>query len=382
MRRRPGRTATMDSKPFSDETAISAVRVTESVETAAPRSGIFIAARTQLTQTASRVQHNMKTFRFSKSKQTNDGQQSNSRLFKLPLEIRQQIWNLALAPPQNASSPHFHLYDEIIDTCTYHPSYKLDKERRKSTTKINLLLTCRAIYHEAVHYLYDDTIFTLVLFAGRARPSGNLKFRHSLGALEDCKGVLNRMRMVRLVIQPGSKRPDTEKYVARIALLLGLTNNFANVKKLCLHFNFHNHFLMQLDGEERFQSILNAFYPLETKREPILLLPRNIWAIDPDDLPQPFLDLKAALPTSTYLLGSDFPPELAPDYSRDKCHRRGCYGHIDNYPMPRAMRTRRHKVIEITFAVTFLSACLVTLPISGPAMYAMCAKRAYDKGEW
>lgn len=163
--------------------------------------------------------------------------QEQSPLFDLPPEIREKIWHFTLLPSKKSAQPHFHIYDEVYDSCLYWSEYKGYKRRPRIPVQMSLLLTCRAIYNEAKLLLYNDTRFTLVILAGN--PRGHTNHRHCLGPIKECGQLFSRMKDVTLIVQPGSKRPDAEKYAARIAKLLEAMEYLRHAEKLHLYLNFH-----------------------------------------------------------------------------------------------------------------------------------------------
>lgn len=128
---------------------------------------------------------------------------------KLPAEIRAQIWSEALSIPEEAQPVHLHVYDDLIDGCTY-----TDVATRRGCwpqgkiSRRALLLSCRHIYDEAYKTLIEQTKFELVLCGGCARGKDDEKFYgnrygKSLGLFERC-ATLRHVQHMTLVIQPGA----------------------------------------------------------------------------------------------------------------------------------------------------------------------------------
>lgn len=165
-------------------------------------------------------------------------EQNLSPLFRLPAEIREQISELTLSPPQGAKQPHFHIYDDVYDSCLYCTQLNDQKYFRRRPVQISLLLTCRQAYEEAKFFLWKHSKFTLVICAGNPRPKEEVYGRNCLGSITKCKDLFSRMRHVTLVVQPG-KRPEATKYAARVTELLEAMDYCQHVQILCLHLNFH-----------------------------------------------------------------------------------------------------------------------------------------------
>lgn len=304
-----------------------------------------------------------------KNKPTSTNQQTESTLFNVPRELREKIWFLALTSVRHAS-PHFHFYDTVYDSCTYAELDERNKRRRQNPKKISLLLTCRAAYFEAAQFLYDDTDFTLVLFAGRARPADDLSGRNCIGRISACEKLFSRMRKVTLVIQPG-KQPDAAKYVARLAQLLRIMKNCENVKDLCLHFNFHSTFLSLKGGSKRLEAIMQAFYPLKKREERLLIQTCAFWG-NPNPV-EPFNNLLALLPGA----------KIQPWHHTEKtnpCMVRGTFGSPDP-SVDRSAMTRKERALDTASLVTVGATYLALLPVSLPMTYWYSRKRKIDKGE-
>ena len=111
-------------------------------------------------------------------------QQSSSLIFRLPAELRAEIWAYTFCESREA---HFDIFDRIYDSCTYKVPSLTRQYCRRNPVRTSLLLTCRAAYVEAVQYLYDNTRFTLAVCAGR-RETEIVKDHHCLGRLQERTG--------------------------------------------------------------------------------------------------------------------------------------------------------------------------------------------------
>ncbi|TKA77646.1 hypothetical protein B0A55_04607 [Friedmanniomyces simplex] len=149
-------------------------------------------------------------------------QQPSCALFRLPRELRDMIWTYTLHASTHSERAHFHIYDEIIDSCTY--DAETDRYHRIHAPRTAVLRTCRAVYEDAVQILYDYTSFDLVVLAGLPRPykvhdkEGRVKKlsdRYVLGKIGECTQLLERIRHATLIVQPGRK-PDARKYERRL----------------------------------------------------------------------------------------------------------------------------------------------------------------------
>ncbi len=191
-----------------------------------------------------------------RTKNNRDAEQAGSFLFYLPPEIREMIWERALEPPDGTRSAHFHVYDRVFDSCTYHtPGGKLAVHRnnnRRHHRQTSLLLTCRAVYREAIHALYEHASFKLVVFAGYVRPHRHAGL-NCVGRLRDCEKLFQRMRRVTVIVHAG-KKPNIKKYITRLHEVLELLD-FEHIQVLRLHFNFHLDFGCS-------QPIFAAFKPI------------------------------------------------------------------------------------------------------------------------
>lgn len=163
----------------------------------------------------------------------------------LPLELREIIYDYLFHADPRAKPAHFHIYDKVFDGCTYEdvPS-KWPKPgndihlRRQRGLKTAILRTSHAVYQEAVQFLYDNTIFELILLPGLLRPDlGRGGYRNCLGKPGACK-QLHRMRHVKIVAQPG-KCPDVPRYITRIKRFLEDIEYGTRLWSLALDFRFH-----------------------------------------------------------------------------------------------------------------------------------------------
>lgn len=318
------------------------------------------------------LQKTLQTLSLSKSKKPptkRTYQQRASRLFILPPEIRETIWRLALLPPpESENKPHFHIYDTVYDSCTYGEpkTQALRKHRQRNPTQqISLLLTCRAAYQEALQFLYDDAEFSLVLFAGRARPDEGVYGRNCLGSIADCGSVFARMRKVTLIIQPG-RRPQTEKYVARIEEVLRTMHFCKEVKELTLHFNFHGEFFTMEDCSLRLERIMTAFHVLANKPAALTIQTCALYPFER------FQELQTALP------GSEL-RRWCKVSEADDCLLRGLVGKQWHSELP---PTRRRQVAEWSMVLTVTAGWFVFFPVTIPLTARQFVKRKRDKGEW
>ena len=179
--------------------------------------------------------------------------QSSSPLFQLPRELRDEIWAYVLTPLHKAKSAHFHIYDEVIDSCTYKADSMtgiygaLGNEGQRCA----LLRTCHAIYNELVEQIYNGTHFELVLFGDRVRPDFiyywndemprvqmTVRSRdcNRLGKLSECS-LFTRMRHVTIIVQPGAL-PRVPAYTERVASLLSALDHSKSMRTLSIRFNF------------------------------------------------------------------------------------------------------------------------------------------------
>ena len=199
--------------------------------------------------------------------------QPNSPLFRLPLELRETIWEYALAvsdidAQESETAPltrvHFHVFDKLVDCCSYERRYAEEHRRRKLALQTALLRTCWAVYHESVQLLYNTTHFDLVLLNGHPRPDGIydevsgkwLSRLRTLGKLENCT-PLRRMRSVTVTVQPG-KWPDIAAYEKRIATFLRSIDHGRQLKNLTIRFNFN----VLTDWDTTAALIVRGFIPL------------------------------------------------------------------------------------------------------------------------
>ncbi|KAK4903172.1 hypothetical protein LTR27_000100 [Elasticomyces elasticus] len=171
-------------------------------------------------------------------------QQTSSPLFRLPRELRDQVWSNVLHASTHPTTAHFHIYgDTIIDSCTYDGEKAM--YHRSYALRTALLRTCRAVYEDAVQVLYDETHFDLVVLAGLPRPykvqdyagrSRKLSDRHVLGSLQECEVLLRRIRHATLIIQPGRK-PDAQKYEQRLVAFVQALDGGAHLRTLRIYLN-------------------------------------------------------------------------------------------------------------------------------------------------
>lgn len=321
-------------------------------------------------------------------------QQHESFLFRLPQELRDQVWQYVLVRPRGGKKAHFHVYDDVYNSCTYEfyqgetSLYQL--LRRYHPTRMSLLMTCRAIYNEALQFLYNNARFTLVLLPGFARPYYNVKFAscRRLGKLQECQAMFRRMRDVTIIVQPGVQ-PKTSKYTARIAELLQVLDFGRQARKLVLHFNGHEDMFHYDRDFERRGAILDAFKPLgpplaaklESKKVQLEL---RVWSRDGSYHPKLF-DLQEALGSVKIVewhplyAWRDNTGDFA--YENTVCLRRGAFGRPESmcsHTRPRSVKERRTDDILIALGtVTFF----FTLPLSVPIVFACYWVHYRRKGE-
>lgn len=186
--------------------------------------------------------------------------QAASHFSRLPLELRQQIWELVLTRDASAKPAHFHVYDKVYDSCTHDPTSPAltDPDTRRLAKTTALLRKCHAIHDEAVQYLCDSTSFELVLLAGRPRPGhifeadtpshvivdDNIRKRNCIGRLADLSVMLQRIRRATIVVQPGDS-PDVRAYCQRVQIFLGAIDQGSRLRYLCLKLNFAERMVMK-----------------------------------------------------------------------------------------------------------------------------------------
>ena len=323
----------------------------------------------------------------SKTKAVN--QQIDSPLFRLPPEIRDCIWEYALAPHQYAKPGHFHIYDEVYDFCTYEmhvaqselPQRPLHRQRGR---QVALVLTCRAVYEESQHFLYDCSTFTLVILPGIARPVDNIRRigLASLGKLHQCQELFRCMRNVTIVVQPGRK-PNTKKYVARISKLLEVLDYGRHIRSLRLQFNFHAMMHKYDSDYERRNAIIQSFYPLEdTVMSKRLKLAIDASSLDRVSWHHKFSELWTVLGEAEIRPWHALYPgqHTREDHRQNRpCLQSGVIGQ-DGFryiqPSPKEKRKEDAK-LTLALAVFFL-----TLPVSLPLHLGAYAARKKIKGEW
>ena len=317
-----------------------------------------------------------------KAVQQSTGDQTGSPLFRLPLELREEIWAYALAPGDDAKSAHLHVYDKVYDCCTYDLTAKHEREKRERPKQMSLLMTCRAIYEEALHFLYDTSDFTVVLCAGLARPRTDLKKKNCMGKMEDCRELFLRMRRLTIVVQPGSRQPDAPKYAARISSFLGLIDFGKKLRYLCLQFNFHHY----MGGFfERRDTIRKAFKPLCESLLPTCQAGKLKYVVKVRDRRRNANVADVVRQECHEQLG---PCEVVTWLQRPRehewaspCLARGTYGQ-DFCETEQGLRlklsVRQEKVVlGVAGALYFL-----TLPVSLPVSSIEYVKRKRYKGEW
>lgn len=321
-------------------------------------------------------------------------QQTESPLFRLPPELRQVIWEYALAPNECADAVHFHVYDDVYNSCTYdNPMTKYKPtiaHRRRHPTQMTLLMTCRGIHNEALQYLYDNTQFTLVLLPGIPGPRKNLQTRQCrwVDRVQDCRELFNRMRNITIVVQPGI-RAETKKYVARINNLLSALDNGRHLSSLCLLFNFHVQMPHYDPQDERRGAFIEAFYPTARTLKPRvesrkLKISIKAWSFDRESWDPRFLMLRTLF---TGKIGSWHPlvprdDEVVKDPSHQGenkwCQQRGTFGRPSAAHQPVLFTSRRER-----YALTGAAAAawFLTWPVALPVCIGSYCVRKAIKGE-
>ncbi|KAK3697501.1 hypothetical protein LTR37_017447 [Vermiconidia calcicola] len=325
-------------------------------------------------------------------------QQTASPLFSLPLEIRELVWQLALAPSPSGRPAHFHVYDKVHTSCTYvnHDSSdgRVRHWNRVNGKQMSLLLTCRAIQQEAQHFLWETSEFTLVVLAGSARPWVNVNRRNNLGQLKDCKELFLRMRTVNLVVQAG-KIPNAPKFAARIVEVLRVLDFGQRLTRLKLSFNFHQYMEMWDRNSERKSTIVAAFEPLrEHLRAPMesgklqlqIVAPSSSSGRSPDDVS-----------TVHDFLGLPEPDTWGPvsrverrvswkGEPKDICQQRGAYGsegaHRRQLHQSRPPPTNGERVKKELVDLAYLATSVFLSPVVVPAAFGAIVYMKVIKGEW
>lgn len=325
-------------------------------------------------------------------------QQTTSPLFSLPLEIREWIWQLALAPLPSARPAHFHIYDRVYTSCTYvnHDSSdgRVRLWNRVNGKQMSLLLTCHRICNEAKSILWETSEFTLVVLAGRARPWLNVNRRNNLGQLEDCKQLFQRMRTVNLVVQAG-KIPNAPKFAARIAEVLRVLDHGRRLTRLKLSFNFHQYMEMWDRNSQRKSTIVAAFEPLRehlrarresSKLQLQIVVPSSSSGRSPDDLStlHDFLGLPAP---DTWGPVSRVERRLRwKGEPKDLCQQRGAYGsegaHRRQLHQSRPRPTNGERVKEGMVDMAYLATSVLLSPVVVPAAFGAIVYMKVIKGEW
>lgn len=202
--------------------------------------------------------------------------QVDSPLFtRLPQELRDKIWKFVFEPPANAKPAHFHIYDHVYDACTYQKpddSKSISRaELRGKQTHIALLMSCRRIYHEALHYLYDQSKFTFVVFAGLPREYCDKKKYEDrckcLGRIRDCEQLFRRIRNLTIIIQAG-KNPHIGLYTYRLQELLRALGYGESLQNLTLLFNWRLEIIGHDPTQARRTRVVKALYPLQAHLAP------------------------------------------------------------------------------------------------------------------
>ncbi|KAK5120254.1 hypothetical protein LTR85_006460 [Meristemomyces frigidus] len=329
--------------------------------------------------------------------------QTASPLFRLPLELRQQIWSLVLTRPADAAHPHFHIYDEIYDSRTHDPnSPALESHARQIAESTALLRTCQTIYSESVQYLYDSTEFELVLIPGRARPhyiaatdtpsraevAWNIRQRNSLGKLANCSVQLQRIRRATIVVQPGHS-PDVRAYCRQIHDFLAAIACGSKLKYLCLKLNLQKK--MNLVRQDAFGKNVHALAPLgeqqavrtgaRLQRETVHM-PRQVNRADGGDTAAYSTGI-ATLQAMLHILDGkvvSWKTSLDQQYRHD-CAFRGMFGR-GYYPTHPPPQTRGQEMAEMAGKVTAIALFVtVALPVTAPTAVLAYVQRKRDKGE-
>ncbi|KYG42245.1 hypothetical protein M433DRAFT_158107 [Acidomyces richmondensis BFW] len=163
---------------------------------------------------------------------------TRSPLFRIPAELRECIWEYTLTYPSSSDSLHFHVYDEVLDECTYKTCTMNGATSGKLHHKTALLRVSRAVYTEAVGFLYLRKHFDLVLMSGHPRGKINKEhFSRNLGKIHERAGLFKQIRQATIIVQPG-RCPDISAYTKRIAKLLNALDYGNQINDLTIKFNF------------------------------------------------------------------------------------------------------------------------------------------------
>ena len=311
--------------------------------------------------------------------------QSSSPLFQLPRELRDEIWAYALAPLDNTRSAHFHIYDEVIDSCTYKADSMVGHSGalRKEGRRCALLRTCHAIYNESIGQLYDDVHFELVLFGGYVRPDFiyywndetpparkhvHSRSRNRLGKLSECT-LFKRLRQATIVVQPGAL-PKVSAYAERVASLLNALDYGRSMRTLGIRFNFAH----GTNVPRYVTPIIASFLPLaRLGSDRRLRLRLEVYI---SNMLQPgFGQYRAAVRTLQEALSIPKGELVLLGHNDDGCCMRGAYGKSGYAPDYAGLNSRyeRHFILPLA---------LVTSPLWGPVMLPYeYVKRKRVKGE-
>jgi hypothetical protein len=210
--------------------------------------------------------------------------QSQSKLFGLPTEIRQKIWQEALRPSTDLDAPahaaHFHIYDELYTSCTYRPDPVRGQRRANGKGRAALLRTCKVIHNEAACIMYDDKLFQLFVYNGIARINAGLDSvdRARLqdygytGPLHRSSGIFKRMKRVTIIVQP-CRKADISKYAQRLRTVAMALAHSPRPVQLCVTFCFDEKFKRGKRVCSIVQALSSLAAPGRADRE-LLILPQ------------------------------------------------------------------------------------------------------------
>jgi hypothetical protein len=342
---------------------------------------------------------------------------SRHHLLNLPPELRERIWREALrsAAPDDPKPAHFHVYDDVYDSCTYDPQ---SCDRSKTPSIVSLLQTCRAIHNEAVPVLYESQHFQLVVCAGQARPdlitkhdnsehdsaSSNLRRRNCLGKLtgKTVATVFGRIRYATIIIQAG-RQPNLDRYSKRIQILSAALGQGVNLRLLDVCFNIHNK--ARTTKQFGWNKVAEALKPL---CETVIAKGRDVYGFRSVGWPP---DARAAESLLAELLGmpterltlqthenfeaSDLELVSIPRYH--ECMMRGWRGRQD-FKTPKQQRrrlarqnARRQRAIQhpklslardLAECVAMLGVVTAALPLIGVVLGVDYLHKKHVKGEW
>ncbi|KAK3670316.1 hypothetical protein LTR78_009770 [Recurvomyces mirabilis] len=286
-------------------------------------------------------------------------EQTQSRLFQLPRELRDQVWQYAFA--EVSQTPHLHIYDRIFDSCIDDPRdiSRSHIEQRKSAPNTAVLRSCRRIHDEVIKLIYETPHFELVVFPGRARPeyidhfdtsmrrttivAHNLRDRNCIGELAKCT-MLRRIKHATIILQPG-RHTDIERYRERLASFLAAIENGKHFETLCISL-CPRMARMSLDGED-LKHCLEVLRPLNqaaATASSFTILPyEHHWTFSLWTIPGPISGLlQQVLPDATVEPQGTYRDKIM----RDECYTYGLfrvrYWNMPPAPLPSQATSHPH----------------------------------------